>query len=323
MLKFKTSSAKGPLLCWKTSPEVSFYHRVSPDSGPPRPVEGGGWLWSWGILVLLTTDPTPVSKKKSEVKAVYAELLSRYGMQVGRGRSSIAELADSGFYISTIRATLWLSSTMCSSDSCFSEILGLGKHACYADSRTTNFTHLTSPPSVRRCTASRTRLLPVFCTSCWSASWFILTLFHRFICVCVPFLWPIIFYQLDPIRLNGKVLRYYLTIAVNSYSRNRKAWLDCLEKPWEGKSQHLAAMQMSSPTTSAWHWLCKRVPFKKNNKKDLYIYIFSYIWMRSGRFASASLLPVKLGPWSQQVYINWLQVVSDQSSFSTQCLAQI
>lgn len=212
---------------------------------------------------------------------------------------------------------------MCSSDSCFSEILGLGKHACYADSRTTNFTHLTSPPSVRRCTASRTRLLPVFCTSCWSASWFILTLFHRFICVCVPFLWPIIFYQLDPIRLNGKVLRYYLTIAVNSYSRNRKAWLDCLEKPWEGKSQHLAAMQMSSPTTSAWHWLCKRVPFKKNNKKDLYIYIFSYIWMRSGRFASASLLPVKLGPWSQQVYINWLQVVSDQSSFSTQCLAQI
>lgn len=45
--------------------------------------------------------------------------------------------------------------------------------------------------------------------------------------------------------------------------------------------------------------------------------------MRSGRFASASLLPVKLGPWSQQVYINWLQVVSDQSSFSTQCLAQI
>lgn len=167
---------------------------------------------------------------------------------------------------------------MCSSDSCFSEILGLGKHACYADSRTTNFTHLTSPPSVRRCTASRTRLLPVFCTSCWSASWFILTLFHRFICVCVPFLWPIIFYQLDPIRLNGKVLRYYLTIAVNSYSRNRKAWLDCLEKPWEGKSQHLAAMQMSSPTTSAWHWLCKRVPFKKNNKKDLYIYIYSHIY---------------------------------------------
>lgn len=269
--------------------------------------------------------PNTSEQKKSEVKAVYAELLSRYGMQVGRGRSSIAELADSGFYISTIRATLWLSSTMCSSDSCFSEILGLGKHACYADSRTTNFTHLTSPPSVRRCTASRTRLLPVFCTSCWSASWFILTLFHRFICVCVPFLWPIIFYQLDPIRLNGKVLRYYLTIAVNSYSRNRKAWLDCLEKPWEGKSQHLAAMQMSSPTTSAWHWLCKRVPFKKNNKKDLYIYIyiFSYIWMRSGRFASASLLPVKLGPWSQQVYINWLQVVSDQSSFSTQCLAQI
>uniref|UniRef100_A0A668SGF2 small monomeric GTPase n=1 Tax=Oreochromis aureus TaxID=47969 RepID=A0A668SGF2_OREAU len=68
-------------------------------------------------------------------------------MQVGRGRSSIAELADSGFCISTIRATLWLSSTMCSSDSCFSEILGLGKHVCYADSRTTNFTHLTSPPS--------------------------------------------------------------------------------------------------------------------------------------------------------------------------------
>lgn len=64
MLKFKTSSAKGPLLCWKTSPEVSFYHRVSPDSGTPHPVEAGGWLWSWGILVLLTTDPTPVSKKK-------------------------------------------------------------------------------------------------------------------------------------------------------------------------------------------------------------------------------------------------------------------
>lgn len=100
-----------------------------------------------------------------------------------------------------------------------------------------------------------------------------------YMCVCVPFLWPIIFYQLDPIRLNGKVLRYYLTIAVNSYSRNRKAWLDCLEKPWEGKSQHLAAMQMSSPTTSAWHWLCKRVPFKKNNKKDLYIYIYILIYM--------------------------------------------
>lgn len=132
-----------------------------------------------------TSEQKKRKEKKSEVKAVYAELLSRYGMQVGRGRSSIAELADSGFYISTIRATLWLSSTMCSSDSCFSEILGLGKHVCYADSRTTNFTHLTSPPSVRRCTASRTRLLPVFCTSCWSASWFILTLFHRFMCVCV------------------------------------------------------------------------------------------------------------------------------------------
>ena len=45
--------------------------------------------------------------------------------------------------------TLWLNSTMCSSDSCFSEILGLEKHVCCADSRTTNFTRLTFPQSVR------------------------------------------------------------------------------------------------------------------------------------------------------------------------------
>lgn len=51
---------------------------------------------------------------------------------------------------------------MCSSDSCSSEILGLGKHVCYADSRTTNFTRLTSPPSVRLRTAARTYFLSFY-----------------------------------------------------------------------------------------------------------------------------------------------------------------
>lgn len=44
-----------------------------------------------------------------------------------------------------------------------------------------------------------------------------------YVCVFPFFVANIFFYQLDPIRLNGKVLRYYLTIAVNSYSRNGKA----------------------------------------------------------------------------------------------------
>lgn len=48
-----------------------------------------------------------------------------------------------------ISKTLWLSSMMCSSDSCFSVIPGLEKHVYYADSRTTNFTRLTFPQSVR------------------------------------------------------------------------------------------------------------------------------------------------------------------------------
>lgn len=78
-------------------------------------------------------------------------------MQVGRNFASFAELADLGFiFNSTLHQTPWLSSTMCSFDSCSSEILGLGKHVCYADSRTTNFTRLTSLPSVRLRTATRT-----------------------------------------------------------------------------------------------------------------------------------------------------------------------
>lgn len=84
----------------------------------------------------------------------YVKPLGRHGTQErGADRPLLAELDGSGVIHPSHRAsTPWLSSTMCSSDSCSSEILGLGKHVCYADSRTTNFTRLTSPPSVRTCT---------------------------------------------------------------------------------------------------------------------------------------------------------------------------
>lgn len=102
----------------------------------------------------VTHRPPSISEQKEAKPKPYVDRLSRHGMRVGKNWSSIAELADRGFFNSTPHPTLWLNSTMFSSDSCFSEILGLGKHVCYADSRTTNFTRLTSPPSVRLCTAS-------------------------------------------------------------------------------------------------------------------------------------------------------------------------
>lgn len=277
MLKFKTSSAKGPLLCWKTSPEVSFYHRVSPDSGPPRPVEAGGWLWSWGILVLLTTDPTPVSKKKrSQSRLCWAS-------------EQIWDAGGEGSFVH--RWVSWLRllyfnntcNTMAKQYDVLFRLLLLGDSGVGKTCLLCRFTDNEFHPSHISTIGKTLHCQQDSFVTCFLHFMLISFLIYPnplssfYMCVCVPFLWPIIFYQLDPIRLNGKVLRYYLTIAVNSYSRNRKAWLDCLEKPWEGKSQHLAAMQMSSPTTSAWHWLCKRVPFKKNNKK-IYIYIYSHIY---------------------------------------------
>ena len=97
----------------------------------------------------------PTQHRWTENKArpqPHVDLLSRHGMQVGRDWPFDTELADSSCFKSPLRATtLWLSSMMCSSDSCSLEIRGLGKHVCYADSRTTNFTRLTSRPSVRLC----------------------------------------------------------------------------------------------------------------------------------------------------------------------------
>lgn len=140
-----------------------FPHWFVLDSGPPHPLEAEA-AWEAGgasIPVLLPhTDPAAVyskrKKKRIEEEAqpeAHADRVSRHGMQVGRDRPSISELSDRGasliqHYI--LHPAPWLNSTMFSSDCCSSEIPGLGKHVCYADSRTTSFTRLTSPPSVRK-----------------------------------------------------------------------------------------------------------------------------------------------------------------------------
>lgn len=141
-----------------------------------------------------------------------------------------------------------------------------------------------------------------------------------YVCVCVPFLWPIIFL---PIRSN-KVERESAALLFNHSSEFiQQKWKSVIGLFGEALRGEEPTLGSHADEFTNYQRLALTMQTSAIQKKNLYIYIFSYIWMRSGRFASASLLPVKLGPWSQQVCINWLQVVSDQSSFSTQCLAQI
>lgn len=127
-------------------------------------------------------------------------------MQVGRNFASFVELADLGFvFNSTLHLTPWLSNTMCSFDSCSSEILGLGKHVCYADSRTTNFTRLTSPPSVRLRTAKRTCCFFFNCcllTICLSNH----SLFARVVFLLMPLAHQPLFVVCGVFKLNDKHL---------------------------------------------------------------------------------------------------------------------
>lgn len=137
--------------------EVPFSHQVLLDNGPPHPLEAGGCLGGWSIPVLWT--------HHQWTKRTIAEALClpfEQTWDAGGEESLILRWVSwlGLFFVnSTLHLTPWLSSTMCSSDSCSSEILGLGKHVCYADSRTTNFTRLTSPLSVRLRTAARTYFL--------------------------------------------------------------------------------------------------------------------------------------------------------------------
>lgn len=116
------------------------------------PTGAGGCLWSWSIPITYRPSIREHKEARSQPRAS-CWVVEQTWDAGGEGSVIHRWLSWLGFlFNSTLHPTLWLSSTMCSSDSCSSETLGLGKHVCYADSRTTNFTRLTSRPSVRLCT---------------------------------------------------------------------------------------------------------------------------------------------------------------------------